>query len=249
MIVLDMDAPKSCTYCPCATEDFGETRCVLGSPDIDWNERPCTCPMIKADGLISREEVLRYISRISVPENCVTGEKYEERLCGKESCEDAVKREAVLNTLDTMDKALDEDRTVEHYKELLAECYKALPSVTPTPTECEDAVSRQAVLKLTRAERIFPHLTDDLMSSIKNVIFASDVKTLPPVAPKQRWIPVSERLPEVDGEYLATIYDMDEGYKYMDIAELENGIWQYKNYIKVLAWMPLPEPYKEGESE
>jgi len=48
-----------------------------------------------------------------------------------EPCEDAVKREAVLNTLDTMDKVLDEDRTVEHYKELLKECYKELPPVTP----------------------------------------------------------------------------------------------------------------------
>lgn len=49
----------------------------------------------------------------------------------KEPCEDAVKREAVLNTLDTMDKALDENRTVEAYKELLKECYKELPSVSP----------------------------------------------------------------------------------------------------------------------
>ena len=48
-----------------------------------------------------------------------------------ETCEDVVSREAVLNTLDTMDKALDEDRTVEAYKELLKECYKELPPVTP----------------------------------------------------------------------------------------------------------------------
>ena len=46
---------------------------------------------------------------------------------------DAVKRDAVLNTLDTMDKALDENRTVEAYKELLKECYKELPRVTPKP--------------------------------------------------------------------------------------------------------------------
>jgi hypothetical protein len=59
-----------------------------------------------------------------------------------------------------------------------------------------------------------------------------------------RWIPTSERLPEEDGEYYATVYDTDENYKYMDIAELEDGIWQYKDYVKVLAWMPLPEPYK-----
>lgn len=45
---------------------------------------------------------------------------------------DAVRRKAVLNTLDNMDSALDnEDRTVETYKELLKECYKVLPSVTP----------------------------------------------------------------------------------------------------------------------
>ena len=44
---------------------------------------------------------------------------------------DAVSRQAVLNTLERMDKALDTDRTVETYKELLKECYKVLPSVTP----------------------------------------------------------------------------------------------------------------------
>lgn len=42
--------------------------------------------------------------------------------------EDAISRKAVLDTLERMDKALDEDRTVENYKELLRECYKVLPS-------------------------------------------------------------------------------------------------------------------------
>lgn len=46
-------------------------------------------------------------------------------------CEDCISRQAVLNTLDKMDKALDTDRTVESYKKLLTECYKDLPSVTP----------------------------------------------------------------------------------------------------------------------
>ena len=53
-------------------------------------------------------------------------------------CEDAISRKAVLDTLERMDKALDEDRTVESYKDLLRECYKVLPSVTPKPkSECE----------------------------------------------------------------------------------------------------------------
>ena len=49
----------------------------------------------------------------------------------QEPCEDAVSRRAVLNTLDKMDSVLDEDRTVETYKELLIACYNDLPSVTP----------------------------------------------------------------------------------------------------------------------
>jgi len=43
--------------------------------------------------------------------------------------DDLISRQAVLNTLDRMDKALDTDRTVESYKELLTECYKDLPPV------------------------------------------------------------------------------------------------------------------------
>lgn len=46
---------------------------------------------------------------------------------------DLISRQAVLNTLDRMDKALDTDRTVESYKELLTECYKALPPVKQEP--------------------------------------------------------------------------------------------------------------------
>ena len=47
-------------------------------------------------------------------------------------CIDVVSRRAVLNTLDFADKALDKDRTVETYKELLIACYKDLPSVAHT---------------------------------------------------------------------------------------------------------------------
>lgn len=46
-------------------------------------------------------------------------------------CEDAISRQAVLETLDDMDNVLDEDRTIENYKELLKECYEVLPSVKP----------------------------------------------------------------------------------------------------------------------
>lgn len=40
---------------------------------------------------------------------------------------DSISRQKVLDTLDNADKFLDEERTVEKYKELLTECIKALP--------------------------------------------------------------------------------------------------------------------------
>jgi hypothetical protein len=48
-----------------------------------------------------------------------------------ESCEDCISRQAVLDTIDTTDEFMDEERTVENYKALLKECYEVLPSVTP----------------------------------------------------------------------------------------------------------------------
>lgn len=41
--------------------------------------------------------------------------------------DDLISRQAVLNTLENVDKFLDEERTVEKYKELLTECINELP--------------------------------------------------------------------------------------------------------------------------
>lgn len=63
---------------------------------------------------------------------------------------------------------------------------------------------------------------------------------------KNAWIPVSERLPEEQGIYLVTIKSGDTYYRHVDLFNTS-----YKNGFmmpNVLAWMPLPEPYKEGES-
>lgn len=68
----------------------------------------------------------------------------------------------------------------------------------------------------------------------------------------QGWIPVSERLPEESGNYLIAI--ADSNYKNGQFFEISwfypsNHTWSFRN-ANVIAWMPLPEPYKaESEEE
>lgn len=52
-------------------------------------------------------------------------------LIKQEPSGDLISRQAVLETLNDMDNVLDEDRTIENYKELLKECYEVLPPVKP----------------------------------------------------------------------------------------------------------------------
>lgn len=65
------------------------------------------------------------------------------------------------------------------------------------------------------------------------------------------WIPVSERLPEASGTYQVTC--MDGRIYRSTYAKFQSKLkrWELtgaRSYWKVTAWMPLPEPYKEGRS-
>lgn len=58
------------------------------------------------------------------------------------------------------------------------------------------------------------------------------------------WIPVSERLPE-DGTYIATLAGelIGQVKPFTGMCGIENGKWDDEDCV--IAWMPLPEPYKE----
>ena len=59
--------------------------------------------------------------------------------------------------------------------------------------------------------------------------------------PKGEWIPVSERLPEKAGFYLVFLEN-----ERMAVAHSDGIIANHDFEPKMLAWQPLPEPYKKG---
>ena len=71
--------------------------------------------------------------------------------------------------------------------------------------------------------------------------------------PEQRWIPWnSGRFPKESGTYTVTAYD--GATKRVTYAKYQKRLkrWELtgaRAYWRVLAWMPLPEPYREDDHE
>ena len=74
-------------------------------------------------------------------------------------------------------------------------------------------------------------------------------------AAQPRWIPCSRELPkpnEEDGNGFYKAYLVQDG-RWMDVARWDGKYWIAWGYstvlLNVVAWMPLPIPYREGEQD
>lgn len=139
--------------------------------------------------------------------------------------DDCISRQAVLDTLDTSDRFMDEDRTVDTYKALLKECYEVLPSVTPKQKMGQWIPIKTRPLSDKEKEEYA-----DLGYSEDSISFMYDC----PLPDDGQEVFITTRYGEVKTD---TFY-RDEGCYFETYCDEDD----------VKAWMPLPEPY-EAESE
>lgn len=116
--------------------------------------------------------------------------------------------------------------------------------------QCEDAVSRQAVLDIVKFEEnwLFDAKSNNADTDIAFSGIRAQVAKLSPVTPTQKWIPCSDRLPENDEDMLITNgIGINIGWN-----DTDDHKWRLRDdYImdSVIAWMPLPEKYKAEMEE
>ena len=168
----------------------------------------------------------------------------------QQPCDDCISREAVDEYITNLLSGYlyDEERT--RLEDLTAYIWE-LPSVIPQP--CEEAISRQAVMNIISFEYGWLIDAKEYNTNIRIAFnsLMSKVKALPSVTPKaeQKWIPVSERLPESDEEYHTFLVTDSKGKVTLSEFYLSLDRKPYwSGMIDVIAWMPLPQSYK-AESE
>ena len=89
-----------------------------------------------------------------------------------------------------------------------------------------------------------------LTSFIECILFLKSIQSA------QEWIPVTERLPEKGGWYLVTWEDQFKTVRRVAVSEFIEpkgltDIRHFEGFVmnEIIAWMPLPEPYKGGDAE
>ena len=90
------------------------------------------------------------------------------------------------------------------------------------------------------------------LKSFHNGSYGADIDKAIKVLEQTMWIPVSERLPVMNGNYLVTVEANDgtASIKYQMVDHYGPKWLHEEKTQKVIAWMPLPEPYKaESEEE
>ena len=105
----------------------------------------------------------------------------------------------------------------------------------------DDLISRQAAIDALHMHLMYRMGTDRNKKRLDEWI-----NNLPSARPEQRWIPCSEWLPEQRARVLTC--SKDGNIWINDYNPIAPTAWAIEPWA-VIAWMPLPESYKEGQDE
>lgn len=177
--------------------------------------------------------------------------------------DDSISRQAAIEIVDRYNKS----HMILKGKPMLGAAsivieLEALPSAQPekrtkerTETHACDLIDRQAAIRAVNTA-LFPKI-----NTAKDAEKA--LRELPSAQPEPQWIPCSKRLPEQYGNYLVSYrtddFESDIGTFDPDRINSDTGEWSAcdangfywvaSKGLEVIAWMPLPEPYKERREE
>ena len=159
-----------------------------------------------------------------------------------------VKKDSFDFVMDSAIKALKQEQQSEWERD--HEVLKAYADGQESVKPCKDAISRQAVIDSLHSKFADGFDSDRWWNSM-SVLYA--INKVPSVSTEKtgRWIPVSERLPK---EYDLVLVTEKYGFvdtahfAHNDLTEMDEWIAADDETFDVIAWMPLPQPYK-AESE
>lgn len=178
-------------------------------------------------------------------------------------------REELIRNLKYTMKKHENDKVPTFGTNISIMCKNILDYLEQEP--CNDAISRRAAIDAIL--KIHPADTEYDCTLYDKVDVMYVLKNLPPVNPQEsktgHWIPCSERLPEICQEdchgnitfskTVLTTQIYGDGYVYVGIDKYttnNGGGWltevpfdNPEECCKVIAWMPLPEPYKAETEE
>ena len=76
------------------------------------------------------------------------------------------------------------------------------------------------------------------------------IEAIPSADSPQDWIPCSERLPKIGEKVLASTKKTVFTQVYKGIySDPCRWVWEKNSIKKIVAWMPLPEPWKGADDE
>lgn len=140
------------------------------------------------------------------------------------------------------------------YEEVYNKAISALQAQDNSDTNVGDFVSKKAVeLALLEKGQASKRYKLGEIWELNFDEIREALATVPPTESEQRWIPVTERLPKQYGNYLVFIEGEEPDIGTINpndprgwsLCDANGFYWASDKMLNVIAWMPLPEPYKE----